>query len=168
METVKKTAEYTILKKRSGRYAVRGADRKWVSGEAKVKILLAEKLIKAPAPKQVEEEAPAEEAVAEEAVAEEAVAEEAVAEEAPAEEAVAEEAPAEEAPAEEAVAEEAPAAEYLRTARAVPVPPGEQQRFTDERRSDSQDRGNLAPQREGDEQAPMEEERNARTRERHD
>ena len=71
METVKKTAEYTILKKRSGRYAVRGAKKQWITGEDKVKILLAEKLIKAPEPKPVEEEASAEEAPAQEPVAEE-------------------------------------------------------------------------------------------------
>jgi len=75
MESVKKTAEYEILKKRSGRYAVRGADRNWVSGDAKVKILLEEKLIKAPEPKQpepepTEEEAPAEAEAAEETPAE--------------------------------------------------------------------------------------------------
>lgn len=72
METVKKTAEYTILKKRSGRYAVRGAKKQWITGEDKVKILLAEKLIKAPAPKPVEEEPPAEEAAESEAAADEA------------------------------------------------------------------------------------------------
>ncbi len=76
METVKKTAEYTILKKRSGRYAVRGADKKWVTGEDKVKILLAEKLIKAPEPKPVQDEPPAEEAAAEEAATEEVAEEE--------------------------------------------------------------------------------------------
>ncbi|MFW2386858.1 MAG: hypothetical protein ACN4G0_00870 [Polyangiales bacterium] len=75
MESVKKTAEYEILKKRSGRYAVRGADRKWVTGDAKVKILLEEQLIKAPEPKQpepepAEEEAPAEADASEEAPAE--------------------------------------------------------------------------------------------------
>ena len=48
METVKKTDEYEIVKKRSGRYGVRDANRKWVSGDEKVKILLAEKLITAP------------------------------------------------------------------------------------------------------------------------
>lgn len=71
MESVKTTAEYEIVKKRSGRYGVRTADRKWLNGEEKVKILLAEKLIKTAAPKQVEpepEEAPAE--AAEEATAE--------------------------------------------------------------------------------------------------
>ena len=72
METVKKTAEYTILKKRSGRYAVRGAKKQWITGDDKVKILLAEKLIKAPEPKPVEEEPPAEEASAGDAAADEA------------------------------------------------------------------------------------------------
>ena len=72
MESVKKTDEYEILKKRSGRYAVRGADRKWVSGDEKVKILLAEKLIKLdppkkPEPEPAEEEPPAEPEAAEEA-----------------------------------------------------------------------------------------------------
>lgn len=75
MESVKKTAEYEILKKRSGRYAVRNADRNWVSGDEKVKILLEEKLIKAAPPKKaepepVEEEAPAEAEASEEAPAE--------------------------------------------------------------------------------------------------
>ena len=75
MESVKKTAEYEILKKRSGRYAVRSADREWISGDEKVKILVEEKLIKAAAPKPaepepVEEEAPAEAEASEEAQAE--------------------------------------------------------------------------------------------------
>lgn len=61
MDTVKKTAEYEIVKKRSGRYGVRNADKKWLNGDEKVKILLAEKLIKAAPPKQPEPE-PAEEA----------------------------------------------------------------------------------------------------------
>jgi hypothetical protein len=64
METVKKTAEYEIIKKRSGRYGVRNAEGKWVNGAEKVKILLAEKLIKAAPPKTepepATEEAPAE------------------------------------------------------------------------------------------------------------
>ena len=51
MEIVKKTEEYQIIKKRSGRYGVRTNDRKWVSGDEKVKILIAEGLIKAPEPK---------------------------------------------------------------------------------------------------------------------
>lgn len=75
MEVVKKTKEFTVVKKRSGRYGVKNAQDKWVNGEEKVKILLAEGLIKAALPK-VEEEAPAEEAAAEETT-EEAPAEEA-------------------------------------------------------------------------------------------
>jgi len=64
METVKKTAEYTIVKKRSGRYGVLGASGKWLNGDDKVKVLLAEKLIKAAAPKPAEPEPVAEEAAA--------------------------------------------------------------------------------------------------------
>ena len=92
MEIVKKTDEYEIVKKRSGRYGVRTADRKWVNGEEKVKILLAEKLIKAPEPKAPE---PEESAEASEAATEEG-SEEAAAEES-AEPAADAEAPAEEA-----------------------------------------------------------------------
>ncbi len=51
MQQVKKTTDYTIFKKGSGRYAVRDKARKWVNGEAKEKILLAEQLIKLPEPK---------------------------------------------------------------------------------------------------------------------
>ena len=90
MEIVKKTDQYEIVKKRSGRYGVRGADRKWVNGDEKVKILLAEKLIKAAPPKEPETQAAPEEASAEapsEAAAEEAPAEEAAAEEPAAEQA---------------------------------------------------------------------------------
>ncbi|RMG29159.1 MAG: hypothetical protein D6721_06795 [Gammaproteobacteria bacterium] len=62
MEIVKKSAEYTIYKKRNGRMAVKNAERKWVNGEEKVKILLAEGLIRLdpPKPKPEAEEAPAE------------------------------------------------------------------------------------------------------------
>lgn len=70
METVKQTENYTIIKKRSGRYGVKGSNKKWINGEEKAKILNAEGLIKlsVAAPK---EEAPAEEAPAEETAAEE-------------------------------------------------------------------------------------------------
>ena len=51
MEIVKTTEEYQIIKKRSGRYGVRRTDRKWVSGDEKVKILVAEGLLKAATPK---------------------------------------------------------------------------------------------------------------------
>ncbi|MCP3908537.1 MAG: hypothetical protein GY712_11035 [Oceanicoccus sp.] len=70
MKVVKKTSEYTISQRRDGRYAVVGSDKKPVNGDDKVKILLAEELIKvtapAPAPEPEVEEAPAEETAAEE------------------------------------------------------------------------------------------------------
>jgi hypothetical protein len=61
MEVVKQTDEYTVIKKRSGRYGVKNAAGKWVNKEEKVKILIAEGLIKAslPAEKPVDEAAPA-------------------------------------------------------------------------------------------------------------
>ena len=68
MEAVKKTDEYTIYKKKSGRYGVMGSNKKWINGDDKTKILLAEGLIKTTAPKPAEE--PAEEAATEEATAE--------------------------------------------------------------------------------------------------
>ena len=66
MEIVKQTEEYQIIKKRNGRYGVRRADRKWVAGEEKQKILIAEGLVKAPEPKPApaEEPEPAEGAAA--------------------------------------------------------------------------------------------------------
>ena len=100
MKLVKKTAEFSILKRKDGRYAVQDANKSAVNGEDKARILPEEGLIT------VSSAAPAEEAPTEEAPAEEAPAEEAPAEEAPAEEAPAEEAAAEEAPAEEAAAED--------------------------------------------------------------
>jgi hypothetical protein len=58
MEVVKKTDDFTIVKKRSGRYGVRSNTGKWVNGDDKTKILLGEGLIKATAPKA--QETPAE------------------------------------------------------------------------------------------------------------
>ena len=117
MKVIKKTKDYVIYQKSSGRYAIKDADKNWVNADEKIKILLAEKLIKAvaaaPAPKKTEE-APA--------APDEAPAEEASVEEAPAEEAPAEEAPAEEAPAEEAPAEEAPAEKPKPKAKAKAKP----------------------------------------------
>ena len=87
MKVIKKTKDYIIYQKSSGRYAIKNANKNWVNADEKIKILLAEKLIKtvapAPAPKKTEEApaAPVEEA----AVVEEAPAEEAPAEEPPAE-----------------------------------------------------------------------------------
>lgn len=75
METVKETKEYKILKKRSGRYAVKTLRGKWVNGVEKAKILVDAGLVKTGLPKP-EEAAPAEEpAAAAEAPAEEAAAE---------------------------------------------------------------------------------------------
>jgi hypothetical protein len=76
MELFKKTKEYSIWKKRSGRHAVRGADGNLVHAEDKVRILceagvVAKAPSKKPAPEPVAEEAPAEEAAAEETPAEE-------------------------------------------------------------------------------------------------
>lgn len=72
MKVVKKTSEYTISQRRDGRYAVVGSDRKPVNGDDKVKILLAEELIKATAPAPAPEPEPEpEEVSAEEAPAEE-------------------------------------------------------------------------------------------------
>jgi len=80
MELVKTTDNYTIYKKKSGRYAVRNQENAFVSAKEKVEILLKEKLIKLSPSKKPVEEAPAAEAPA--AAAEEAPA--AAAEEAPA------------------------------------------------------------------------------------
>ena len=74
MEIVKTTEEYQIIKKRSGRYGVRRTNRKWVNGEEKTKILIAEGLMQAPTPKSEPE--PEEGAAEEAAAAEEAPAEE--------------------------------------------------------------------------------------------
>jgi len=46
MELVKKTKEYTILKKKSGRHGVQGPKKQWINGDAKTKILVDAGLIK--------------------------------------------------------------------------------------------------------------------------
>ena len=50
MKVIKKTKEYTVYQKSSGRYAVKDAAKNWVNADDKVTILLAEGLIKAVAP----------------------------------------------------------------------------------------------------------------------
>lgn len=50
MKTVKKTADYTVMQRGDGRYAVRG-DNKWINGEAKVELLVKEGLLTRPEPK---------------------------------------------------------------------------------------------------------------------
>ncbi|MGD2007391.1 MAG: hypothetical protein PVJ95_03890 [Cellvibrionales bacterium] len=65
MILIKKTEEYKVFKRGDERYAVQDATGKPINGEEKVKILLAEELIKATLPAEpvaeVEEEATAEE-----------------------------------------------------------------------------------------------------------
>lgn len=81
MKVIKKTEQFTIYQKRSGRYAVQAADKSMINGDEKAQILLAEGLIKlsvAAEPEAVEE-------VAAEETSEEAPAEEAQEEEKPAE-----------------------------------------------------------------------------------
>lgn len=51
METVKTTDQHIIVKKRSGRYGVKLRKGGWVRGDDKVKILVAEGLVKLPTPK---------------------------------------------------------------------------------------------------------------------
>lgn len=60
MKAVKKTAEYTIFKRKDDRYAVTNTDKKSINGDEKVAILQAEGLLVKPEPKPAEE-APAEE-----------------------------------------------------------------------------------------------------------
>lgn len=67
MKVIKKTAQYTVYQKRSGRYGVKDVGNNWVNEAEKVAILLAEDLIKAPAVKAPEPEI---EEAAEEAAAE--------------------------------------------------------------------------------------------------
>lgn len=54
-EKIKETKDVTIFKKRSGRYCVQSNNGKWINGEDKIKILLAEKLIVTSVPKKKEE-----------------------------------------------------------------------------------------------------------------
>lgn len=61
MQQIKKTAEYTIYQKKSGRYAVKNRkSKKLINGEAKQTILVAEQLVKLPNPKVVSAEPEAE------------------------------------------------------------------------------------------------------------
>ncbi len=74
MKVLKKTDEYIIYQKRSGRYAVEDAFKKIINGIDKVNILIEAGIIKQAAAVVVAEEVVAEEVVAEEVVAEEVVA----------------------------------------------------------------------------------------------
>ena len=50
MKLVKKTDEYSVYLKRSGRYGVKNTDGKWINGVSKVRVLLAEDLVKTALP----------------------------------------------------------------------------------------------------------------------
>ncbi|MFP6796070.1 MAG: hypothetical protein VB933_03265 [Pseudomonadales bacterium] len=54
MKLIKKTDEYIVYLKRSGRYGVKNTDRKWVNGVSKTRILLAEGLVKTTLPPEPE------------------------------------------------------------------------------------------------------------------
>lgn len=76
MKLVKKTTEYSIYQRGDKRYAVQDANKKAVNGDEKVRILLAEDLLKVvipakPAVEETVEEEPAAEAEAATAEAEE-------------------------------------------------------------------------------------------------
>ena len=88
MKVVTSTDEYTIYQRRDGRYAVVGADKQPVNGDAKVSVLLEHDLIKAAPPKAPEPEPAAEE---QEAAAEESGEAEEEAADEPAEDAAEEE-----------------------------------------------------------------------------
>ena len=45
MKVIKKTKDYVIYQKGSGRYAIKDADKNWVNADEKIKILLAESII---------------------------------------------------------------------------------------------------------------------------
>ena len=67
MKITRQTSDYTIFARNDGRYAVRGKDKKYVNGAEKVKILLAEGLLKTSAPKPPPTSPPGAEAPSDEA-----------------------------------------------------------------------------------------------------
>ena len=50
MKLIKKTDEYIVYLKRSGRYGVKNTDREWINGISKTRILLAEGLVETTLP----------------------------------------------------------------------------------------------------------------------
>lgn len=109
MKVVVTNDEYTIYRRRDGRYAVEGADKRPINGDEKITILLANELISVAPPAAPKEEAAPEEAKAAETEAEAAEAGDAepAAEDAPEEAA---QAPADE-PSEETAEETAEASD---------------------------------------------------------
>ena len=70
MKVVVTNDEYTIYRRRDGRYAVEGADKRPINGDEKITILLANELISVAPPAAPKEEAVPEEAEAAETEAE--------------------------------------------------------------------------------------------------
>jgi hypothetical protein len=105
MKVILRTKQHTVYEKKSGRFAVKDAEKNWVNGDDKVAVLLAEGLVKTAPPAVAE--APVKEAPVEEAPAEETAVEEAPAEEAPVEQAPVEQAPVEVTAVDETAAEKA-------------------------------------------------------------
>ena len=54
MKVIKKTKEYTVYQKGSGRFAVKNSEHNWVNGDDKVAILQAHGLVKTAAPLQLQ------------------------------------------------------------------------------------------------------------------
>ena len=46
MKVVKKTKDYVIYQKGSGRYAIKGADKNWINADEKIKIYWLKNLLK--------------------------------------------------------------------------------------------------------------------------
>jgi len=70
MKVILRTKQHTVYKKKSGRFAVKDAEKNWVNGDDKVAVLLAEGLVKTAPPAVAEApvaEAPVAEAPVEEA-----------------------------------------------------------------------------------------------------
>lgn len=59
MKEVQSKGDYTIYEKRSGRYAIKGADKKYVNGDEKAKILADAGLVTIPESKPMPAEAAA-------------------------------------------------------------------------------------------------------------
>ena len=75
MKEIKSSGDYKIFEKRSGRYAVKDGNKKYVNGDDKAKILADAGLVTIPVAKPKDAE-PAEESVADEEVAEDSATEE--------------------------------------------------------------------------------------------
>ena len=66
MKEIKSVGENKIFEKKSGRYAIKGADKKYINGDDKAKLLAKAGLVKIPEPKAAPVEEAAPEVVADE------------------------------------------------------------------------------------------------------